>query len=128
MRVLIAASLAILTFGAAGAAPSAMMGPSSMMHAGPAMGGGMFIIHHAVADYAKWRLAYDADRPNRLAAGLVNCHVHRSLDDAKDLVIACGMSDVVKARAFANSKPLAETMEKAGVIGKPQFLFLAPPQ
>lgn len=127
MRILIAASLAMLTLGAAVAAPSTMMGPPSMMRAARTMGGGMFIIHHAVADYAKWRVAYDADQPNRIAAGLVNCQVHRSLDDANDVVIACGMSDVAKARVFAASKPLAETMAKAGVVGKPQFLFLAPP-
>jgi len=128
MRALLAASLAILTIGVAGAAPSTMMGPPAMMRAGQAMGGVMFIIHHTVADYAKWRVAYDADQPNRLAAGLANCRVHRSLDDANDVVIACAMSDIAKARAFASSKPLAATMSKAGVVGKPQFLFLAPPQ
>ena len=128
MRLLTAATIATMAFTAAIAAPSTMMGPQSMMRAAKTMSGGMFIIHHAVADYAKWRVAYDADQPNRVAAGLANCQVHRSLDDANDIVIACGMSDLAKARTFASSKPLADTMAKAGVVGKPQFLFLAPPQ
>ena len=134
MRVLIAATVVMLLSSTAMAAPSPMMGTQPMMgsHAmmGPArtMGAGMMVIHHKVADYNKWRVVYEADQPNRIAAGLTNCHVHQSLDDANDVFIGCSMADVVKARSFAGSKTLAETMTKAGVVGKPQILFLALPK
>ena len=134
MRSLMIATLAMLLSSTAMAAPSPMMGSQPMMgsHAmmGPSrtMGSGMMVIHHQVTDYAKWRVVYDADQPNRTAAGLTNCHVHRSLDDANDVFIGCNMADIAKARSFAASKALAETMAKAGVVGKPQILFLAPPK
>jgi len=91
------------------------------------MGPGTMMIHHKVADYAKWRVAYDADQANRTAAGLTNCKVQRSMDDVNDVMVSCTMADVAKARTFATSKSLADAMTKAGVMGKPQIMFLAPP-
>jgi len=128
MRLFIVAAAAALLCSTVDATPTPMMGSNAMMGAARAMGGGMMIIHHRVADYAKWRVIYDADQVNRTAAGLSNCHVHRSLDNANDIVIGCSMADIAKARAFASSKALAATMIKAGVTDKPQILFLSPPQ
>lgn len=128
MRLLLVTAAAVLFWSAATAAPASMMGSHSMMGPARAMGVGMMIIHHRVTDYAKWRVVYDADQVNRTAAGLSNCHVHRSMDNANDVVIGCSMADVAKARSFASSKALAETMTKAGVLDKPQILFLSPPQ
>ena len=77
------------------------------------------MIHHKVADYAKWRVAYDTDQPNRTAAETDRLQVQRrSMDDAGDVLISCNMADVAKAKAFASSKTLARhTMSKAGVMG-----------
>ena len=128
MRLLLATAAAALAISAAAAGPSPSMGSGTMMGPARMMGAGTMIIHHQVADYAKWRIAYDADQSNRTAAGLTNCRVQRSMDNANDIVISCSMADASKARGFASSKPLAETMTKAGVTGKPQILFLTPPQ
>jgi len=92
------------------------------------MGSQTMTIHHQVADYAKWRVAYDADQSNRKAAGLTNCRVQRSMDDANDVLISCDMADLTKAKSFTSSKALADTMSKAGVIGKPQFMYLTAPR
>ena len=120
--------MAFLTLGVSGAsaASQAMMpasgGPAQMMNSAT------LVIHHKVADYAKWRPVYDADEPNRTKAGLTNCRVRRSLDDNNDVVIACAMADPAKAKVFTASKTLTATMTKAGVEGKPEFLYLSPPQ
>ena len=84
------------------------------------------IIHNAVADYAKWRPVYDADTENRTKAGLTDCQVHASADNANDLFVVCDMADLAKGKAFATSKALATTMAGAGVIGKPDIYFLTP--
>ena len=128
MRSLIAATAVALVISAAAAEPSTMMGSRPMMSSGMALGSATMMIHHQVADYAKWRIAYDADQANRKAAGLTNCRVQRSLDDANDVLIMCNMTDLTKAKAFASSKMLADTMSKAGVVGKPQILFLTSPK
>lgn len=134
MRLLIAATATAFAFSAAFADPSGTMGSQPMMGSHAMMGPaknvttGTMMIHHQVADYAKWRTAYDADQSNRTSAGLTSCRVQRSMDDANDLVILCNMADIAKAKAFTSSKALMDTMSKAGVVGKPQFLFLSPPK
>ena len=135
MRLLVAIATVALVSTAAFAdstmsASKPAMSSHTMMGSGPAkmMGTGTMIIHHEVADYAKWRVAYDADQPNRTSAGLTRCDVQRSIDNTNDVMISCHMADIAKARAFASSTTLMETMSKAGVVGKPQFMFLSPPQ
>ena len=136
MRLMLAATAATLIFSAAiaASAPTPMMGSGTMMGSSSTMGStmstksGTMMIHHKVADFGKWRIAYDADQLNRTAAGLTNCRVQRSMDDATDVVISCNMADLTKAKTFATSKALADTMSKAGVVGKPEILFLSPPR
>ena len=127
MRLLIAAAVAALAISAA-AAESPTVGSGPMRSSGMSMVGQAMTIHHQVADYAKWRVVYDADQSNRTAAGLTNCRVQRSMDDANDVLIWCDMADVTKAKNFTTSKALADTMSKAGVIGKPQFMYLTAPK
>jgi hypothetical protein len=93
---------------------------------GAAQAAGMMIVHHMVADYAKWRPGFDGDKSNQEAAGLTNPHVYQAVDNPKDVTITFDMADPAKAKAFAASKTLKTTMVKLGVKGKPQIQFLNP--
>jgi len=84
----------------------------------------VFVIHHAVADYAKWRPVFNSDKPNQEAAGLTNPRVYHSLSDPNDITIVFDMADPTKAKAFATAKRLKTKMAEAGVVGKPQFNYL----
>ena len=86
----------------------------------------MMVVHHTVANYAKWRPVFDADKTNQVAAGLTDPHVYQSVGDPNNLTITFDMADATKAKAFATSKTLMATMKKAGVVGKPEVLFLVP--
>jgi hypothetical protein len=86
--------------------------------------GNSLIIRQTVADYAKWRPAYDAHGAVRASAGLSHCRVQSSDGDVNDVVVVCDMADLAKAKAFASSKDLATVMVRAGVVGKPSFYFL----
>ncbi len=86
----------------------------------------LLVIRQTVADYAKWRPLYDAHQPARDAAGLTNCQVRSTTDNPNDVFVACEMADVAKAKAFTASKSLADAMQNAGVVGKPDFYFLGP--
>jgi len=86
----------------------------------------MMVVHHTVADYAKWRPAFDADASNQLAAGLTDPHVYQSVGKPNDITITFDMADPTKAKAFGASKALKATMKKAGVVGKPEIFFLTP--
>ena len=84
----------------------------------------VFVIHHAVADYAKWRPKFNSDKSNQEAAGLTNPRVYHALGDPNDITIVFDMADATKAKAFATAKRLKAKMKEAGVVGKPQFEYL----
>ena len=96
----------------------------SQVSAAPA-GPQLLVIHQIVADYAKWRPVYDAHKSARDEAGLTNCSVRSTTANPNDVYVACEMADLAKAKAFTTSKSLADAMKNAGVVGKPDFRFLA---
>ncbi|HEY4112375.1 hypothetical protein [Puia sp.] len=79
----------------------------------------MVVVTHKVADYAKWLSAYEADDPQRSAAGLHKYVIGRGLVDSNMILIAMKADDSAKALAFGDSPGLKEAMKKAGVIGAP---------
>jgi len=82
------------------------------------------VFHVKVADYAKWRPGFDADKTNQEAAGLTSPHVYQSVTNPNDLTIMFAMADLAKAKAFSSSKALKEAMAKSGVVGKPTVKYL----
>ena len=78
---------------------------------------------HECKDYPTWKKAYDADAPNRAAAGLTDIHVLREHANANLVALMFGVSDVGRAKAFTTSPDLAATMKAAGIIGTPRLRF-----
>ncbi|MBL8552622.1 MAG: hypothetical protein JNJ73_21725 [Hyphomonadaceae bacterium] len=74
---------------------------------------------HEVKDFGAWKPVYDADAPNRAAAGLTDLMVVRHADNPNRVALLFGVSDRAKAKAMAESPQLREAMERAGVIGAP---------
>ena len=74
-------------------------------------------IKHKVANYAKWKAAYDAHDSDRQANGLHNYIIARGVDDSNMVMVALKMDDVDKAKAMGASNALKERMKKAGVVG-----------
>jgi len=85
---------------------------------------GMLIVHHKVQDYAKWRPLFDGHVAKQKAAGLTHPRVLRSADDKNEITIIFDDMDTKKAKDFASSQDLKDTMMKAGVVGKPTIYFL----
>jgi hypothetical protein len=83
------------------------------------------LIRHTVQDFAKWKPAYDAHRPARQAAGLKDLHLWRNVDNQDEVFLLFEVSDMAKAKAFAASPDLKQTMTAAGVIGPPDMVFLS---
>ena len=82
------------------------------------------VIRHKVKDYAKWKPMFDGHAPTRKAQGCKGGQLLRSIDKPSEVVIIFEWDNLDKARAFTQSDDLRKTMEKAGVIGKPEFFFL----
>jgi quinol monooxygenase YgiN len=84
----------------------------------------LMFIKHKVADYSKWKTAYDKHDSVRKAYGLSDIGVSRSAEDPNTVLIGEKISDLQKAKDFTLLPNLKEAMTKAGVTGKPEFTFL----
>ena len=82
------------------------------------------LVRHKVADFSTWKPYYDAHLPARQKAGLTEKHLLHDTDDSNNLVLLFEADDLQKAKEFAASADLHETMQKAGVVDKPDIYFL----
>ena len=84
----------------------------------------LMVIRHKVANYEKWKTAYEAHDSARLANGLHKYVICRGLEDSNMVLVAQVMDDVSKAKEMAASPGLKEVMKKAGVTGPPMIDFI----
>ena len=82
------------------------------------------IIRHKVKDYAKWKPLFDEHGAKRKAGGSKGGRLFRSEKDPNEVVILFEWEDLGKAHKFTESEELRQTMERAGVVGKPELYFL----
>lgn len=82
------------------------------------------LIRHKVADFAKWKRAYTAHAPARQAAGLKELHLLRNVEAPNEVVILFAAANIAKAKALLASADMKAALQKAGVVGKPDFCFL----
>ena len=83
------------------------------------------MIRHKVADFAKWKFAYDAHAAARQSAGLNEKHLLRNIDNPNEVVLLYTAEDLKKAQAFAASSDLREAIQRAGVVEKPDVYFFS---
>jgi hypothetical protein len=83
------------------------------------------LVRHKVSDFSKWKPIYDAHLPVRQTAGLKEKHLLRNVDNPNETFVLFEAEDIQKAKEFASSADLRETMQKAGVVDKPDIYFLS---
>lgn len=86
--------------------------------------GNLLVIKHKVANFAKWKPAYEAHDSTRLAYGLHNYVVGRGVKDSNMVIVVLKMDDADKAKQFTALPNLKAAMQKGGVIGAPSFRYL----
>jgi len=82
------------------------------------------LIRHKVRDFSEWKRGYDAHLPKRTEAGLTEKHLLRGASDANEVVLLFQAKDLGRAKAFAESPDLRQTMQNVGVLDKPDIYFL----
>jgi hypothetical protein len=83
------------------------------------------LIRHKVADFGKWKPAYDAHASARESAGLKEEHLWRNSDNPNEIVMLFSVQDVTRAKQFATSDDLRQRMQKAGVSDTPDIYYLS---
>ena len=82
------------------------------------------LVRHQVRDFAQWKRGYDAHLPKRIEAGLTEKYLLRGTHDLNEVILLFEAQDVNRAKAFAESADLRDTMQKVGVVDKPDLYFL----
>ncbi len=82
------------------------------------------LVRHKVKDYEFWRKIYDAHRETGRKGGELSDRVFHSADDPNNLILFFEWDNIENARKFIESPDLKETMERAGVLEKPEIYFL----
>jgi heme-degrading monooxygenase HmoA len=82
------------------------------------------LIRHKVADYGKWKRAFDTHAATRKANGSKGGRLFRSADDPNEVVVLLQWNELRKARQFVASDDLRQAMERAGVSDQPNIYFL----
>jgi hypothetical protein len=83
--------------------------------------GGMatLFVRHTVADYGKWRKAYDDFDAERRSMGVTSHGVYQLDGNPNDVTVYHEFGTAEAANAFAASPRLKEVMTGAGVQGVP---------
>ncbi len=82
------------------------------------------LIRHKVNDFTEWKRIYDAHLPKRNEAGLTEKYLFRGVGDHHEVIILFEAKDLDLAKKFVESTDLRDTMQKAGVLDKPDVYFL----
>ncbi|MFC6733421.1 MULTISPECIES: hypothetical protein [unclassified Haladaptatus] len=82
------------------------------------------LIHHRVKDYPTWKKVFDEHAETRKQAGERSHELFCSGEDQNDITILMDFESEDGARSFAESDDLRQTMERAGVVGKPEITYL----
>lgn len=83
-------------------------------------------VRHEVADFGKWRKAYDDFDGERRGMGVVGDTVCCSVDNDKEVTVTHDFESLDKANAFMESPRLKEVMTAAGVTSQPTVWFTNP--
>jgi heme-degrading monooxygenase HmoA len=80
-------------------------------------------VRHKVEDYERWKPISDEHRAVRQESGSKGGRLFRNADDPNETVILFEWDDLDKARTFAQSQDLRETMQRAGVTDQPDIYY-----
>jgi hypothetical protein len=82
------------------------------------------LIRQRVSDYPAWRRAFDEQEVVRKANGCRSAHIFRNADDPDETVVLLIWDTLVRARLYAQSDDLRESIDRAGVIDRPDLWLL----
>jgi heme-degrading monooxygenase HmoA len=82
------------------------------------------MVRHNVKDYAAWKSVFDSVSDLRRRNGEQSYQILRQNNGANSLVALFEWDTLDNARKYAASPELKAAMERAGVTGKPEILFL----
>ena len=81
------------------------------------------LVRHQVKDFEAWKTIYDEHGSVRRRYGLSEGGLYRDDGDPNMITAVLKADDLGRAREFAASPDLKETMGRAGVISQPEIWY-----
>jgi antibiotic biosynthesis monooxygenase (ABM) superfamily enzyme len=81
-------------------------------------------VRHSVQDYEAWKSVFDSVSDLRKRSGEKSYQILRQDNGSSSLIALFQWDNLDNARKYAASPELKEAMQRAGVSGKPEILFL----
>ncbi len=91
----------------------------------PAVGPVLAVVSHPVADYAAWRVVYDAGQSARDAMGVTGAEVFVDAANPSMVVVIHRFQSVEAANGFLRHPALKDAMARAGVTAPPTIILAA---
>jgi quinol monooxygenase YgiN len=82
------------------------------------------LVRHKVADFPRWKEAFDAHVLDRRRGGEISFRLFHSVDDSKDITLLFDWESAEAAHKFMMSSELSQHMQQAGVQGVPEVQYL----
>ena len=82
------------------------------------------VVRHRVKDYEAWKRVFDAHEEFRMEYGLKGGEICRDLEDPEEVTVVLECEDLERAREFTKSEELRNAMREAGVVARPDFIFM----
>jgi len=81
-------------------------------------------VRHKVADFARWKPVFDSQAPLRQEAGSEGGFLFRTSADPNEVVVILKWAGLERAKEFAQSQDLRDTMIRGGVSDPADIYFL----
>ena len=82
------------------------------------------LVRHSVADWEKWKPAYDDSNEFRKEAGSLGSQVFTDADNPNMVTVLLKWDSLENAQKFTSSDELKQKMMEAGVTSQPAIHFL----
>jgi quinol monooxygenase YgiN len=80
-------------------------------------------VRHKVADFDKWKVVFEEVEPFRQKMGSLGSHVFRNHSNPNEVLVITDWENKEQGLKFGDSPELKEAMQRAGVLGAPEFSF-----
>lgn len=81
-------------------------------------------IRHKVGKFDQWKRVFDDHLGMRKAGGELGSRLFYNLDDSGDVILFQEWTSRAAAESFLASPELQKGMQEAGVVGKPEIIFV----
>lgn len=85
------------------------------------------VVQMQVADWDVWKANFDdAEDARRQGASALGHHINRGEEDPNAISVYVAIADVDKAKTFLGSDELREILQRGGVLGPPDLMWMKP--